>query len=100
MVDARRTWSAETRDLLEMTEGLAARLDDDLGVKWHEHAYALAAFKAGLLALLAQYKPEGDAGVRPSVGDFGEPNDPPEVVGRMHAKEIWDVLCDAKAEQV
>lgn len=100
VVDNRRMSSAETRDLVEMTEGLAARLADDLGAKWHEHAYALAAFKAGLLALLAQYKPDGDASVRPTVGVFGEPNDPPEVVGRMHAKEIWDVLCDAKAEQV
>jgi hypothetical protein len=49
-------------------------------------AYALAAFKAGLLAILAQYKPEGDASVRPGVWGvfgFGELNDPPGVVGRM-----------------
>src|SRR5262249_6459498 len=90
----------ETDDLIEMIEALAANLADDLGAKWHEHAYPLAAFKAGLLALLAQYKPEGDAGVRPRAGDFGELNDPPDVVGRLHAKWIWDLMCDAKAEQV
>jgi hypothetical protein len=100
VAETRRMRSGETEDLIEMTAGLAVRLHEDLGAKWHEHAYALAAFKAGLLALLAQYKPEGDASVRPKVADFGEPNDPPEVVGRMHAKEIWDVMCDAKAEQV
>jgi hypothetical protein len=90
----------ETPDLIEMTEALAANLADDLGAKWHEHAYALAAFKAGLLAILAQYKPQGDASVRPRAGafGFGELNDPPDVVGRMHAKWIWDALCDAKAE--
>ena len=52
-----------------MTAGLAVRLYEDLGAEWHEHAYALAAFKAGLLALLAQYKPEGDASVRPKVAE-------------------------------
>jgi hypothetical protein len=106
VVDSRRTLAEksgpETHDLIEMTEHLAVNLADDLGAKWHEHAYALAAFKAGLLAILAQYKPEGDASVRPGVGafGFGELNDPPDVVGRMHAKWIWDAMCDAKAEQV
>jgi hypothetical protein len=104
MVDDRRKIEqksgSETRDLIEMTEALANNLADDLGAKWHEHAYALAAFKAGLLALLAQYKPEGDANTRPAAGTFGfgELNDPPDVVGRMHAKWIWDALCDAKDE--
>jgi hypothetical protein len=92
----------ETSDLIDMTEALAANLADDLGAKWHEDAYALAAFKAGLVAILAQYKPDGDASVRPGVGafGFGELNDPPDVVGRMHAKWIWDAMADAKAERV
>jgi hypothetical protein len=90
----------ETRDLTLMAEQLAVALADDVGPQWHEHAYALAAFKAGLLALLAQYKPEGDANVRPKVGAFGEPKDPPEVVGRMHAKRIWDAMCEAREDRV
>ena len=62
--------SGETEDLIEMTAGLAVRLREDLGAKWHEHAYALAAFKAGVVAFLAQYKPEGDASVRPDSASF------------------------------
>jgi hypothetical protein len=100
VVDSLRRRSAETQDLIWMTEGLADSLAHDVGAEWHEHAYAMAAFKAGLLALLAQYKPQGDASVRPTVGAFGEPNDPPEIVGRMHANKVWDLLCDWKNESV
>lgn len=79
----------ETKDLVEMIENLANNLASDVGKKWHEHPYALAAFKAGVVAFLAQYKPEGDASVRPDTRVFGEPNDPPDVVGRMHARASW-----------
>lgn len=79
----------ETKDLVRCIENLADNIAGDLGKKWHEHAYALAAFKAGVVAFLAQYKPKGDASVRPDTRVVGEPDDPPEVVGRTHARLIW-----------
>jgi hypothetical protein len=56
----------------------------DLGTEWYEHSYALAAFKAGVVALLSRYVLEGDEKVRPD----GEGDDPPEVVGRTYARLI------------
>ena len=86
MIDAAR--DPETKELIRIIENLADNLARDLGVKWHEHAYALAAFRAGVMAFLAQYKPEGDASVRPDTRVVGEPDDPAEVVGRTHARLI------------
>jgi hypothetical protein len=51
--------------------------------------YALAAFKAGVAEFLAQYHPEGDASTRPDRRESGEPNDPPEAVGRTLARLFW-----------
>ena len=79
----------ETKDLVRNIENLADNVAGDLGKKWHEHGYALAAFKAGVAAFLAQYKPQGDESVRPDTRVVGEPNDPPETVGRTHARLIW-----------
>jgi hypothetical protein len=79
----------ETRELMDMLENLPTNLAADLGRKWYEHAYALAALKAGIAALLAQYTPPGDGNVRPDVRVFGEHDDPAEVVGRTHARSIW-----------
>jgi hypothetical protein len=79
----------QTQNLIEAIKSLANNLDGDLGKRWHEHAYALAAFKAGVAAFLAQYKPEGDASKRPDTRVVGEPDDPPETVGRTHARLIW-----------
>jgi hypothetical protein len=79
----------ETKDLVKMMENLADNLAGDLGKKWHEHAYALTAFKAGVAALLAQYNAGGDASVRPDTRVVGESNDSPETVGRTHARLIW-----------
>jgi hypothetical protein len=79
----------ETKELLGMFENLAHNLAADLGKKWHEHAYTLAALKAGVEALLAQYRPEGNAKVRPDTRVFGKPDDPPDVVGRTHARRTW-----------
>lgn len=88
-----------TTDLLQSIRLLATNLAGDVGKKWHEHAYSLAAFKAGVAAFLAQYKPEGDASVRPDPRVVGEPDDPPEAVGRTHARLIWNANYAAeKAE--
>jgi hypothetical protein len=78
----------ETKDLLEAIKLLADNLAGDLGKKWHENPYALAAFKAGVAAFLAPYQPKGDAIARPDTRVVGEPDDPPDVVGRTHARLI------------
>ena len=92
LVDAQKGIDAardpETQELVRIIENLADNLAGDLGKKWHEHAYALAAFRAGVTAFLARYKPEGDASVRPDTRVVGEPDDPPEAVGRTHARLI------------
>jgi len=78
-----------TRDLIRLIKNLADGLAEDLGKKWSEHPYALAAFKAGVTEYLAQYHPKGDASVRPDNRVFGEPDDPPEAVGRTLARLFW-----------
>lgn len=78
---------AETDRLVAAVKTLSEFLERDLGTKWYGHAYALAAFKAGVEALLARYLPEGDERVRPGSTD-GKPDDPPDVVGRTHARRI------------
>jgi hypothetical protein len=75
----------ETSNLLHAIRHLSDFLARDLGKKWHEHPYAMAAFKAGVADLLARYLPEGDAKVRPDTQVVG---DPPDVVGRTHARLI------------
>jgi hypothetical protein len=77
----------ETRNLLDAIWRLAEFLAKDLGKKWHEDPYVLAAFKAGVASFLVRYHPEGDEKVRPGAS-AGEPNDPPDVVGRTHARRI------------
>jgi hypothetical protein len=79
----------ETSELVEFIKNLADNLAGDLGKKWHQHAYALAALKAGVEAFLAQHQPEGDARARPDTRVVGEPKDSPETVGRTHARLIW-----------
>lgn len=103
----------ETSALLAAIRHLADFLARDLGKKWHEHPYALAAFKAGVASFLARYHPEGDERVRPDTRIAGEPDDPPDVVGRTHARHIgiarhededeeampdYDLIHDAQAE--
>jgi hypothetical protein len=78
----------ETSGLVGSIQMLADNLAGDLGEKWHEHRYALAAFKAGVVELLARYQPTGDESKRPDTRLVGEPDDPPEVVGRIHARLI------------
>jgi hypothetical protein len=79
---------AETSGLVGSIKMLADNLAGDLGKKWHQHRYALAAFKAGVAELFARYQPEGDERARPDTRLVGEPEDPPEVVGRIHARLI------------
>jgi len=75
----------ETGNLLDAVKHLSNSLARDLGKRWHEHPYAMAAFKAGLTALLARYQPKGDENLRPDTQVVG---DPPDVVGRTHARLI------------
>lgn len=80
---------SETKDLVRCIENLAENLAGDLGKKWHEQGYALAAFKAGVAAFLAHYNPKGDASIRLDTRLVGESDDQPETVGRTHARLIW-----------
>jgi hypothetical protein len=75
----------ETNNLLAAIRHLSDFLARDLGKRWHEHPYAMAAFKAGVTALLGRYQPKGDGSMRPDTQVFG---DPPDVVGRTHARLI------------
>jgi hypothetical protein len=75
----------ETGNLLNAIKHLAYFLARDLGKEWHQHPYAMAAFKAGVADLLSRYQPEGDERVRPETQVVG---DPPDVVGRTHARRI------------
>jgi hypothetical protein len=74
----------ETSDLIEYIKSLANNLASDLGKKWHESSYALAAFTGGLMTFLAQHVPKGDQGKR----DIAGHSDNPETVGRTHARLI------------
>jgi hypothetical protein len=78
----------KTTELVAAIKRLADTLAQDLGKKWHQHPYVLAAFKAGVAAFLARYQLEGDESVRPDTRGAGEPDDPPDVVGRTHARLI------------
>ena len=78
----------QTSDLVEAIKILARNIASDVGEKWYEHRYALAAFKAGVATFLALHQPEGDERVRPDMGSVGGPDDPPDVVGRIHARLI------------
>jgi hypothetical protein len=82
-----RSEDLETSKLLVAIKQLSQFLARDLGTQWHQHPYALGAFKAGLATLLAPYRPEGDERVRPGAMP-GDPDDPPDVVGRTHARRI------------
>jgi MoxR-like ATPase len=78
----------ETKNFLEAVRKLADLLARDLGTRWYEHSYALAAFKAGVAALLSRYLLEGDESMRPDSTSTGGPDDPPDVVGRTYARLI------------
>jgi len=84
----RASVDVETEQLLRAIKLLSEFLAGDTGAKWYEHPYALAAFKAGVEALLARYHPDGDERIRPDTHGAGKPDDPPEIVGRTHARRI------------
>ena len=79
---------AETRSLLGAFTQLAHFIARDVGKKWHEHAYSLSAFKAGVASLLARYQPDGDESFRPDTVGVGQASDPPDVIGRTHARHV------------
>jgi hypothetical protein len=75
----------DTGNLLNAIKHLSDFLARDLGKRWHQHPYAMAAFKAGVADLLARYQLEGDESVRPDTQLIADPAD---VVGRTHARRI------------
>jgi hypothetical protein len=75
----------DTNNLLTAIKHLSDILARVFGKRWHQHAYVMAAFKAGVSDFLARYQPEGDERVPPDAEVIG---DPPDVVGRTHARLI------------
>jgi len=78
----------ETKNILAAIRKLDDMIARGQNMRWFEHSYALAAFKAGVADLLSRYLPDGDESVRPNSERTGEPDDPPEVVGRTYARLI------------
>jgi hypothetical protein len=74
----------ETNNLLNAMDELAGHVARKVGMKWHQNAYAFAAYKAGVDELFARYHPEGDAKAPPNRQGPGPGNaDPPNIVGRV-----------------
>ena len=78
----------ETGNLLHAIKHLSDVLERDLGKRWHQHPYAMAAFKAGLMEFLGRYQPEGEGSKHPGAAKSGGADDPADVVGRTHARLI------------
>jgi hypothetical protein len=83
------TIDRETTDLLVAVRELGDTIARDMGAKWYEHSYSLAAFKAGVAQFLSRYLPQGDERIRPDSENTGAPDDdPPDVIGRTYARLI------------
>jgi hypothetical protein len=78
-----------TGDLLNSIRLLAETLKSDMGERWHRDRDVLAAFKAGVTAILGQYPLQAHESAGPENRGAGEPGDAPEVVGRTLARRIW-----------
>jgi hypothetical protein len=89
-----------TGGLLHAIRHLAGKIERDVKKKWHEHAYAHAAFRAGVLDFLARQKPPGEANKRPDAASQAPDNDPPEVVGRTLARLFAISDKDLSAEDL
>ena len=82
-----RRADSETERFLAAVRKLSELVERDLGTGWHGDAYALAAFRAGIAALLTRYVLQGDERVRPGWA-AGDPDDPPDTVGRTLARQV------------
>jgi hypothetical protein len=101
--DPERSPDANTSILLNCIGRLADEIarDDHVGGQrqWYEEPHALSAFKAGVEALISGYRakerptPPKSKSEKPSEPlKSEEPSDPPDVIGRTHARRI---LSDA-----
>jgi hypothetical protein len=78
----------KTGNLLGAIKRLSDYLARDLGKRWHQHPYAMAAFKAGVMEFLARHQPEGEENKHPGATKSEGASDPADVVGRTHARLI------------
>ena len=76
----------ETSDLIERIKRLTNTLAGDLGKKWYEQQLRDGSLQSRRGVFLARYHPEGDEEYVP-IGFAGD-DDPPDVVGRTHARLI------------
>ena len=78
---------ADTGSLLHAIRHLSDFLARDLGKRWHEHPYAMAAFKAGVWDFLLDISLKATKACG-RIRDNRMGPDPPDVVGRTHARLI------------
>jgi hypothetical protein len=88
LFDAHKHHDRKTASLLSAIRHLSEMVERNVRKKWHEHAYAHAAFRAGVLDFLTRQKPPGEANKRPDAALEEPDDDPPEAVGRTLARVI------------
>jgi hypothetical protein len=97
--DPERSRDADTAILLSCIGRLADEIakDDHVAAQsqWHENPEALLAFKAGVETLITRYQakvrhkaPKSKSAEPSELLNLEEPNDPPDVIGRTHARRI------------
>jgi hypothetical protein len=74
-----------TREIREQLVGLAELVRLDYGTDWHTSPRAHAAFAAGVAQLIADFTPEFSGGASDLL--FWGPDDPPETIGRLRARD-------------
>ena len=82
----RTSQDPKTTRLLNAIRHLSEKIRRDVGKEWHQHAYAQAAFRAGVLEFLERQRPQGEANKRPDASQEQQDDDPPETVGRTLAR--------------
>jgi hypothetical protein len=73
-----------TRELCQVVADTAATIIQNFGVSWHSNPKAHAVFVTALAEHLAGYKPGPSGGVTDLLG----PDDPPETIGKMLARQV------------
>jgi hypothetical protein len=84
----RTSQDQKTSRLLNDIRHLSEKIEGDVGERWHENGYAHAAFRAGVLYFLTRHGSPGETNKRPDAAADAPSDDPPEAVGRTHARLI------------
>jgi hypothetical protein len=77
-----------TREIRDQIVGLSELIRLDYGTDWHQSVRAHEAFAAGVAQVIADYAPTQNVGVVVASDlMFWGPDDPPEAVGRLRARD-------------